>query len=611
MKNAEARSFRLNTRNSSKMESWWNDPDQRLGGTTQNRGGGPAVTTDSAQSTTLTRRTVPREKHGAQNVVSNAAPTPLTAKQPGSAPAREARHSAVVSTRRPLSNQVLAYETEPLDKRYELGKKLGEGAFGVVHEAKSLASRKVYACKSIPKTKLATPADRAGVANEVSIMQSLRGADHIVQMRAAFEDHADVHVVMDLCRGGELFDVIVNTGIDSDGGGFTEAHAANTLRALLKAVATLHSHRIVHRDLKPENLLLTEPVSFGGAQRGNVDVGKHLIVTDFGLATTIRTPSDPERDAHSALSGACGTPYYVAPEVLAGKYGNKCDVWSIGCIAYLLLSGRPPFNGVNTESILAEVRAGRVDLSSAPWPRVSTRAKAFVRELLTYDARRRPQARQMLAHAWLQGNASAESSYRLQKHELTAMKEFVKLNHFKKAALLAVAHDISGRKELETLRRAFVEIDVDKSGTVSVAELVRWLRRHSGANGSVSRRKSAEDEDQLRTLVAAFDLDGSGELDYNEFLVATSHFRALNNVENLARAFRRMDTNGDGVLSLAEVQRALKAAGMDAREARETMLQYDTDHSGTIDYQEFVAMMQDGNTELEAAARVFKRLTFC
>lgn len=241
--------------------------------------------------------------------------------------------------------------------RYKLGKVLGRGQFGTTRLATDLRTNKVYACKSIPKSKLVTKEDREDVRREVQIMHHLNGHPNITFLVAAMEDRTTVHLVMDLCSGGELFDRI------SKEGHFTEATAASIIRTLLSVVAHCHSLGVVHRDLKPENFLMSTP-----------GPDAQIKCADFGLSCFFK----PGEHLHDLV----GSAFYVAPEVLKRNYGPECDIWSCGVILYILLSGMPPFWGNGEQEIFDSVAKGVLDFTSDPWPTISDEAKDCVRCML-------------------------------------------------------------------------------------------------------------------------------------------------------------------------------------------------------------------------------------
>jgi len=193
---------------------------------------------------------------------------------------------------------------------------------------------------------------------------------------------------MELITGGELFDQIVQRGT------YSERDAANVVRQILEAVEYLHNNGIAHRDLKPENLLCSGP---------NNEVIK---VTDFGLS----------KDFGSAtLKTSCGTPDYVAPEVLKGTaYDNSVDIWSIGVITYILLCGFPPFYGNNDQQIFEKIMRADYDFPSPDWDGISNDAKEFISAILVLDCNKRPTASECLEAPWIVSKAPSVPLQRLE-----------------------------------------------------------------------------------------------------------------------------------------------------------------------------------------------------
>jgi calcium-dependent protein kinase len=193
-----------------------------------------------------------------------------------------------------------------------------------------------FACKSIAKRKLLTPEDVEDVRREIQIIHHLAGHASVVTIKGAYEDAQFVHIVMELCEGGELFDRIVQRGY------FSEGRAAEIARVIVGVAEACHSLGVMHRDLKPENFLLKDMEGKGDSNNGsgrnvNEPAGEenNLKAIDFGLSVFFK-PSQIFIDV-------VGSPYYVAPEVLCKHYGPEADVWTASVIVYILLSGVPPF----------------------------------------------------------------------------------------------------------------------------------------------------------------------------------------------------------------------------------------------------------------------------
>ena len=208
---------------------------------------------------------------------------------------------------------------------------------------------------------LLDPKEMEMLKNEIAILKDM---DHpnIVNMYEYLEDEKRFYIVTEICKGGELFDEIINRAK------FDEHDAAVVMKQLLSAVNYCHSNNIVHRDLKPENILLEQ----------DRDLEKIKIV-DFGTSLMF----DPERNMDEKL----GTAYYIAPEVIKKNYNEKCDVWSAGVILYILLSGEPPFNDpkADNDAIMKKVEIGTYDIDNGVWRSISEEAKDLVRKMLTYD----------------------------------------------------------------------------------------------------------------------------------------------------------------------------------------------------------------------------------
>ena len=265
------------------------------------------------------------------------------------------------------------------EAQYTLGKKLGSGTFSVVKEGTNKQTGKKYAIKIVKKAGL-TDEDKTALEAEIEILKSL-AHPHIMILEDNFEDDKFYYLVTELLEGGELFDRVVEKEF------YSEREARDLVQLLLDAIAYCHDRDVVHRDLKPENLLLTSR-----------DDDFNIKIGDFGFAKRVDYAGD-------GLSTACGTPGYVAPEILHGnKYGKGVDVWSIGIITYILLCGYPPFHHDNHSILFKMIKKGEYEFDSPYWDHVTDDAKRFIRRMLETDPNMRASARELLEDPWIVGD---------------------------------------------------------------------------------------------------------------------------------------------------------------------------------------------------------------
>ncbi|KAL9399795.1 hypothetical protein Peur_008756 [Populus x canadensis] len=451
---------------------------------------------------------------------------------------------------------VLGRKTGNLKDIYSLGRKLGQGQFGTTFLCIEKATGKEFACKSIAKRKLTTQEDVDDVRREIQIMHHLEGHPNVIKIVDAYEDAVAVHVVMELCSGGELFDRIVRRGH------YTEKQAAELARLIVGVVEACHSLGVMHRDLKPENFLFVSQ-----------EEESPLKTIDFGLSVFFR-PGETFTDI-------VGSPYYVAPEVLRKLYGPKCDVWSAGVIIYILLSGVPPFWDETEQGIFEQVLKGELDFESEPWPNISESAKDLVRKMLVRDPKRRLTAHEVLCHPWVQMEGVAPDRP-LDSAVLSRLMQFSAMNRLKKIVIRVIAESLS-EEEIAGLKEMFKMIDADNSGHITLEELKTGLEK-VGANTKDS---------EIAGLMQAADVDNNGTIDYGEFVAAMLHLNKIEKEDHLYAAFSYFDQDGSGYITKDELQHACEKFGLGDVQLDEIIREVDQDDDGRIDYSEFVAMMQD------------------
>jgi len=277
---------------------------------------------------------------------------------------------------------------------------------------------------------------------EVEILRLLTPHRNLAGLVSVYEDRNNIHLIMDYCAGGELFDAIISRGT------FNEALAARLFRQMVEMVYHCHSCGVMHRDIKPENFLLSDKSDEA-----------ELLACDFGLGTFFH-PGE-------ILTSMAGSPYYVAPEVLRRQYDPSADIWSLGVVLYILLCGMPPFYGANDKEIFISVLRGNPNMTIEPWPSVSEEAKDLIRRMLDIDPKSRITVSDILKHPWLKEHGVA-SEAPMDSIVVQRMKEFASMTKVKKAAIITAAQHLSP-EEVHGLRELFRTFDADGTSHYALA----------------------------------------------------------------------------------------------------------------------------------------------
>mmetsp|Transcript_20465 Transcript_20465/g.32629 ORF Transcript_20465/g.32629 Transcript_20465/m.32629 type:complete len:545 (-) Transcript_20465:251-1885(-) len=442
-------------------------------------------------------------------------------------------------------------------------KKIGEGTYGTVSRGTHKITGVVRAIKTMSKGHLK---NLERFKQEIAIMKVM---DHpnIIKLFETFEDRRNMYLVMELCSGGELFDRIIEAGH------FTEVDAAIVVQQILYAIFYMHKHNICHRDLKPENFLFLS--------QDPIDQSV-LKIIDFGLSTRF--------DDGKVLSTKAGTPYYVAPQVLMGRYDKACDLWSSGVIMFTLLCGYPPFYGRTDQEVLSKVKSGIFTFEPKDWRVISDDAKALIKMLLKMDPSQRYTAEQALNHDWIRHRAPRATAVSLKDGLVENLRGFRSQNKLKKAALHIIAGQLS-EAQIKGLRETFEALDANGDGLLTMDELKDGI-----AKASLGESQPID----LQAIMEGVDADGSGLIDYTEFLAATLDRKCYLQEDVCWTAFSIFDQDGDGNITLEELKKILDNGSVDkaleGRSSEEILQAVDRNGDGSIDFQEFMDMMRGGRS---------------
>lgn len=466
-----------------------------------------------------------------------------------------------------------------ISKRYNIdSREVGAGGYGrvFVAEDKEIKGRVV----AIKKVQADSREMRLSFDREVSLMKEL---DHpnICKILETYLNGRTLWVVMEYCEGGEVFDKIVTCGK------IPENESADILRQVVGALLYAHNRGIAHRDLKPENVCFCEK-----------GTGGLVKVIDWGVSCHFNA---------AGMRSAVGSTTYAAPEVLdahvKGEYFAACDLWSFGVMAYVMLSGKPPFWGQPAEE-LRKMYKEQYPMHDALWQGISPDAKDMIRRLIRADPAKRLTIQATAKHPWLQGRRSqmdnGEVSEQVSLEVLTNMRDFSKTSHFFSICAASVAKQLD-HKSLQDIQRVFSEMDINGDGVLELREVRAGFERIFG--------KDSEQQQSVEELFARLDLDGSGMIDYTEFCAAGIGIGERGNTERHANyenairaAFKSFDIIDDnGRVTKEEIKRVLQGASVGKAWSKKVCEQvveelfdrFDTDGDGALDFQEWLLLMRE------------------
>jgi calcium-dependent protein kinase len=303
-----------------------------------------------------------------------------------------------------------------------------------------------FAVKSITKRKLKD--ELPLLKRELEILQSV---DHpnIIKLYETYEDAKYVHIVMEMCTGGNLMErIFTHDGL------YAEEEATIIMKKLLRALSHIHRLYICHRDLKPENLLYATP----GEEA-------EIKISDFGVSKKYEADD---------LKTRIGTPSYIAPEILKGRYGKECDVWSLGVILYNLLSGRQPFSGASLDEIFQRILEGNYSLNVSELDDVSLEGLDLIRSMLITDPAQRITVDGALSHHWFTLKHPVRAR-QVSAQVMSALRSKHSHNKFKREVMKVMIKHLSS-EQIRGLQDAFAAFDTDNSGTLTSSSLSHALQ---------------------------------------------------------------------------------------------------------------------------------------
>jgi serine/threonine protein kinase len=411
-----------------------------------------------------------------------------------------------------------------------------------------------YALKSIQMARISA-SFREELKNEIDILNAM---DHpnIVKLHEVINHKEQIYMILELCDGGDLYTRLP----------YTEKDSAYITGKLLSAIKYMHDHKIVHRDLKFENIMFE-----------NKSAEAEIKVIDFGLSKKFVSSK------MGIMREGVGTLYSMAPQVLQGIYTSQADMWSVGVLAYMLLSSHRPFYSKKRNVMIDKIMRCDYNFKKSYWILISSEAKDFINKLLVMDPTVRYRAQQAQAHTWMKKEfkiderGPTETTTSRVNDILSAYKNTLPL---KKLALNVIAHR-STTDEIVNLRKAFDKFDAANNGVISSEEFKAALQE-----------KCSYSETEIQEMFNSIDVNQNGHIMYTEFIAAALEAQGQLDEDRIAEAFDRFDCDDSGFISKENMLEFLGETGVTSVDIEKIVGGPDLDSNGQVSYEEFLAMFR-------------------
>lgn len=467
-------------------------------------------------------------------------------------------------------NNIVSIQTgTPLDNYYIIDE-VEESPLYFISKVKN---KNIDVIRSMNKLKLGTNLSKEEERNIEKEIENIKGLDHpnISKLYEFYSTESkEYYSITEYFADGNLFNYMKTHGT------FDEAATAYIMYQILSVIFYCHSQNIVHRDIKPNNIFITSE---------DIDTGYlNVKISDFGICAIF----DKREMLNTKLIMDNG--YFVAPEILKKKYTEKCDIWSCGVITYILLCGRPPFDGKSDEEIQAKIRLGKFDLKSGIWSNIGLEVKELIRQMLDLNVLSRISAQKALSHRWFKKFQMRDRFVSVKFDKLKKSIQNIKKHKANKKltqiAWAFIVHNAPEIQEIKDIQKVFKKLDVNGDGRITKDELGFAL----GQIFSI-----ADNEDLVDEIFRNVDNDNNGFIEYEEYIRASIDKEALLTDEALYYTFKFFDKDGSGKISISEIGMAL-SQGSDQKVTEELtkalMEEVNMDDDNEIDFEEFKVMMR-------------------
>ena len=467
-----------------------------------------------------------------------------------------------------IKGEMLFSETQGKPKdHYEILEQISSGELGTIKKVKNKISGCIRSMKVIKKAFIDLQEDKKNFMKEIAILRTL---DHINIMKIFefYQNDKNFYLITEHCQNGDLFEKVVK-------GPLSEYAACFIIFQVLSAIVYCHNNNIVHRDVKLDIIFIEsiEYVNINGVKEEMCNVK----LSDFSTARSFIP--------NKKITKKVGTPYYIAPEVLAGEYTEKCDIWSIGVLMFILLCGKPPFWGDSNKEILKKVKEGKMDVRRSEWLTVSEEAIDLIINMIKIDPNKRYSGAQCLNHIWFK-----KYLYKFPV-SIPDIKDFYRnitnfqvgnSFFFQQASLAYMIHHMGPKDMLDEIKKLYIFLDKNGDGKMAYKEIVDGFKKYIRVN-----------EKEITKVFKYIDQAHSGGIEFEEFCRACINKEKILSEENLRTAFCLFNKQDETQsISCSNFKSIL---GLQTKFSDKTWEQIikeiDINGDGDIEFDEFMEMM--------------------
>ena len=451
------------------------------------------------------------------------------------------------------------------------------------------SNKRYYAVKVVKREKMG----QAFTWLELRELDILRKLDHpnIIKLYEIYADEDYFYFVLEYCSGGELLQYLISKNAH-----LGEFETIKIMSEIFKAIGYLHENKICHRDLKLENFLFD-----------HAGVDAHIKLIDFGLAKQ-------NFDLKAGLKSIVGSPNFIAPEILnKQEYDYKCDIWSLGVIIFILLSGDPPFQGENNFETFNRIKKGHFSFDGKEWKKITNEGKDLIKKLLVLEPNKRITITEALKHAWFnlipneiekKTGIERKKSIVFDNKLFKILKNFKTPGKFKKEVMKVILEYFKNDEDHQRMTEIFKKLDTLNKGHITLSEIEEALSKATNA--------VAETKECLNDLIKFMRSNNQTlELTYTDFLMATLDKNKYMDMKKLIAAFKHFDLDNSGFITIESLRKVMQRAGQDFTEndIKEMIKEGDSEKLGMISFIEFFTLIKnDSNIPLEREKIIPKKI---